>query len=129
MDVNGLAAAIERELQNYSDEVSEKIEEAVETVANEVNDEIKQHVTFRQPTGKYVKAFRIKKLSTGSKHNHSRVWHVLGPQYRLTHLLEHGHALRGGGRARAFPHIKYGEKLAERCMQELSEQAVQDAGR
>ena len=128
MDVNGLAAAIERELQNYSDAVSEKIEEAVETVANEVNDEIKRRVTFRQPTGKYVKAFRIKKINTGSKHNHSRVWHVASPNYRLTHLLEHGHALRGGGRTRAFPHIKYGEDLAERRMQQLSEKAVQDAG-
>lgn len=129
MDVNQLAAAIERELQSYSDTVSEKVGEAVETVANEVNDEIKRRVTFKQPTGKYVKAFRIKKINTGSKQNHSRVWHVVGPHYRLAHLLEHGHALRNGGRARAYPHIKYGEELAERRMQELTEQAVQDAGR
>lgn len=128
MDVKLLAAAIEHELQSYSDAVSEKIGEAVETVANEVNDEIKQHVTFRQPTGKYVNAFRVKKLNTGSKLNHSRVWHVIGPQYRLTHLLEHGHALRNGGRVRAFPHIKYGEELAELRMLELTEKAVQDAG-
>lgn len=129
MDVNQLAAAIERELQSYSDIVSEKIGEAVETVANEVNDEIKRRVTFKQPTGKYVKAFRIKKINTGSKQNHGRVWHVNGPHYRLTHLLENGHALRSGGRARAFQHIKYGEELADRRMQELSEKAVQDAGR
>ena len=128
MDVNRLAAAIEHELQSFSDAVSEKIGEAVEIVANEVNDEIKQHVTFQQRTGKYVKAFRIKKLNTGSKHNHSRIWHVLGPHYRLTHLLEKGHALRGGGRSRAFPHIQYGEDLAQRRMQELTDRAVQDAG-
>jgi hypothetical protein len=129
MDVNRLAAAIEHELQSFSEAVSEKIGEAVEIVAKEVNDEIKQHVTFRERTGKYVKAFRIKKINTGSKYNYSRVWHVLGPHYRLTHLLEHGHALRGGGRARAFPHIIYGEQLAERRMPELAEKAVQDAGR
>ena len=129
MDVSKLAAAIEAELQSYSQAVSEKIGEAVELVAKEVNDEIKAHVTFRQPTGLYVKAFRIKKINTGNKLNHSRVWHVASPHYRLTHLLEHGHALRNGGRARAFPHIRFGEELAERRIQELTEKAVQDAGR
>jgi len=129
MDVSKLAVAIEAELQSYSQAVSEKIGEAVDIVAKEVNDEIKAHVNFKQPTGQYVKAFRIKKINTGNKLNYSRVWHVASPHYRLTHLLEHGHALRNGGRARAFPHIRFGEELAERRMQELSEKAVQDAGR
>jgi hypothetical protein len=129
MDVNRLAAAIEQELLTYSDAISEKIGEAVETVAAEVNDEIKRRVTFRQRSGKYVKTFHIKKINTGSRYNHSRVWHVKSPHYRLTHLLEHGHALRGGGRTRAFPHIIFGEQLAERRMPELTEKAVQDAGR
>ncbi len=128
MDVNLLAAAIERELQSYSDIVSEKIGEAVEMVAHEVNDEIKRQMTFKQRTGKYVKAFRIKKINTGSRQNHGHVWYVAAPHYRLTHLLEHGHALRNGGRTRAFPHIQYGEQLAERRMKELSEKAVKDAG-
>jgi chlorite dismutase len=129
MDVNQLAAAISKDLQDYSDTISEKIGEVVEIVANEVNVEIKSHITFKQPTGKYVKAFRVKKITTKSKYNHSRVWYVANPHYRLTHLLEHGHALRNGGRARAFPHIQFGEELAQRRMQELSEKAVQDAGR
>ena len=127
MDVNNLADAIMTELQSYSDIISAEIEKAVETVANEVNEEIKAHVTFQQPTGKYVKAFRVKRLYTESKYNHSRIWYVAAPHYRLTHLLENGHALRQGGRARAFPHIIYGEQLAERRMTELSERAVEHA--
>lgn len=127
MDVKNLAAAIETELGQYSEKVTVKIAEAVETVAAEVNAEIKAHVTFDQPTGKYVKAFRIKKFNP-SRYEHTVVWHVAPPHYRLTHLLEHGHALRNGGRARAFPHIIYGEQLAEKRLAELAEQAVQDAG-
>lgn len=36
--------------------------------------------------------------------------------YQLTHLLENGHALRQGGRAKAFPHIL---PVAERAEKDL----------
>jgi hypothetical protein len=36
--------------------------------------------------------------------------------YRLAHLLEKGHAIKGGGRARAFPHIA---PIANKAEEEL----------
>ena len=127
MDVNNLADSITAELAIYSEKLDGEIENIVEQVAGEVNEEIKSHITFNQRTGKYVKSFRIKKLYGDQKYNHSRIWYVAAPHYRLTHLLENGHALRNGGRARAFPHIIFGEKLAQERMEELCEKAVRNA--
>jgi len=127
MNIEGLADAIMSSLENYSQEVTDGVKKAAETVAAEVNEEIKAHVSFEQGTGKYVKAFRIKKTYE-NKYNVGYKWHVVNDQYRLTHLLEKGHALKGGGRSRAFPHIKYGEELAIKRMEELTKEAIEDAG-
>lgn len=125
-DVSNLAYEILLQLDSYSESITTDVKKAVDIVAKEVNEEIKKHVTFNEPTGKYVKNFRIKSVYDG-KYNKGKTWYVTGAQYRLTHLLEKGHALSKGGRARAFPHIIYGEELAKKRMEELSRRAIENA--
>lgn len=122
-----LASAITNELEDYSQQVTDNVKNAVDIVGKEVNEEIKKYIKFKQPTGKYVKSFRVR-TSYESRYNKRNTWHVANGHHRLTHLLEKGHALRGGGRSRAFPHIKYGDELAQRRMMELSKEAIEDAG-
>lgn len=128
MDVKNLADAIMDELQNYADGVTVAVGEAVGKVIDEVNNEIAKHITFNQPTGEYIKSFRVRK-SAKTKKGRSAIWYVAEPHYRLTHLLENGHALRNGGRSREFPHIRYGEELGKKRMEELTEEAIKNAGR
>ena len=125
-NIDNLADMIMKELENYSEGVTDGVKKAVDVVAKEVNVEIKKHVSFDQPTGLYVKAFRIKSVYE-SRYNRGKTWHVTNEEYRLTHLLEKGHAKRGGGRTRAFPHIKFGEELAIKRMEELAKEAAENA--
>jgi hypothetical protein len=117
-------AALAECLTEYGDEVADGMQKAVDIVASEVSDEIKRRVSFKIRTGKYVKSFALKTEAT-SKYNKKKTWHVKAPHYTRAHLLESGHALPNGRRARAFPHIQYGEELAKLRLPALIEKVVQ----
>lgn len=63
---------------------------------------------------KYNNSWQAARL-TKRKNVYSQVIHNV-KHYRLAHLLENGHALHQGGRARAFPHIA---PIAEEAEEEL----------
>lgn len=128
VQIDDLSSAISKMLDEYCLDITEETKKNVDKVSKECNEEIKRHITFEQPTGKYVKAFRIK-TSYEDKFNKRNTWYVTNGQYRLTHLLENGHAKVNGGRTRAFPHIKYGEELAKKRMEELTKEAVERANK
>lgn len=126
INIDDLANQIAKELESYTEEVTDELKKVVDKVGKEVDQEIKSHITFKQLTGKYVKAFKVK-TSYEDKFNKRNTWYVANGQHRLTHLLENGHALRDGGRSEAYPHIKYGEELAIKRMEELAKEVVQNA--
>lgn len=94
--------------------MTEATREAVYKVAEIAKQETKAGANVR--TGKYRSGWAVKKDAASRLrteaivHNRSR--------YQLAHLLEKGHALRGGGRAPAFPHIEPAEKKAIKNMEE-----------
>ena len=99
-----IASQIADALAEYSEEVNQKLEDAKSIVA----DETVAYLKVNSPVGrrgKYAKGWRKKKDGTGYVvHNTT--------DYRLTHLLEKGHAKRNGGRTKAEPHISDAERLA-----------------
>jgi hypothetical protein len=61
------------------------------------------------PVGKRKRHYKDNIASKKQSENDrsiSYIWYVRGSDYRLSHLLEHGHALRGGGRTRATHFIE-----------------------
>lgn len=113
--VDGLGAEIARQLAEYSADVAEDVKKAVIDEGKQCVKDIRENITasgIQQHTGEYRKAWNSKKTSETP----SGVTVIVnaGKQYRLTHLLEKGHAKvgKGGGRTRSFPHIKPAEDAA-----------------
>lgn len=127
VEIDDLADEIINALSKYTQDVADNVKKAIDVVADEANEEIKNHITFKRHKGdKYVKAFRIK-TAYEDRFEKRKTWYVANGQYRLTHLLENGHALRQGGRTQAFPHIKFGEELAQKRLEELAKEAIEKA--
>ena len=114
--------AVQAVLAGYRDDVIKGMDEAAKKAIDLCRDEIKSHVTFQQPTGAYVASMTVKKTKTSSE-GCEYTWYA--KEYRLTHLLENGHAKVNGGRTRAFPHIRYGEQVANTFFEEQLRQILE----
>ena len=103
--IDELGDAIERELTLYNDRV-------IEGIKNEAKRSVKQLVKDTKataPVGNRQKHYRDSIKSKKTMENDRAVeytWYVDGPDYRLSHLLEKGHALRDGGRTRGTHFIQ-----------------------
>ena len=103
-----MAQAIEEELMKYRDLSADSVKKAVKKAGNTTKTDINASAPVR--TGKYAKSWKSKVTAETSQ---SISVTVHSPtRYMLAHLLEHGHAKRGGGRVRAIPHIAPAEEHA-----------------
>lgn len=110
-----IADQIANELQRYTNFVTEEVEVAKTEVSKELVKELKQ--TSPKLTGSYKKGWRVKKVGNVLVvHNKT--------DYQLTHLLEHGHAKKGGGRVPAKVHIRPAEERAVEDFLDRVERAI-----
>jgi len=105
--IDQLAAEIAKGLAEYSQDVVEKVNVSSEKVGKAAVKRLKQ--TSPKRYGNYAKSWAMKtEPEVGQPHK--RIVHVKAPHYRLTHLLEYGHAKVGGGRVEGRPHIRPAEE-------------------
>lgn len=118
--IDSLSSEVMKELEKYADVTTEKVKKAVQNAGKKVCDEIKSNAP--SDTGKYAKSWTIKNVKETSSSLeivvHSR------NSYQLTHLLEFGHAKRGGGRVSARPHIASAEEKAIKTFEEEIKESI-----
>lgn len=126
VDIGGIADAIANELSGYTKAVAEGVKAAVDETAEELLQNTRADAPVRY--GKYKKAMAIKKRYE-SDYDKRVTWYVKSPHYRLSHLLEKGHAKRSGGRVRAYPHIENNEIKAKEKFEQRVKGVIQNAGK
>lgn len=103
ISIDQLADEILSAVQSYTEDVSAAIAVKVDEVADQVLAEVKSSHPYHDQTGDYSKNF--KKTSENERGKTRRViWNK--KHYRRVHLLEFGHAKKGGGKVPAFPHLR-----------------------
>lgn len=108
ININSLAAEIANTLTEYGQEVQKGISKSAKKVANKTVKTLK--ATSPKNTGKYAKGWRAKAEKEYAMSTSYIVHNAT--DYRLTHLLENGHANAKGGRTAARPHIRQAEEQA-----------------
>lgn len=118
--IDNMTAEIMKGLQEYSELADSEMKKAVRKTATSVKKEISANAPER--TGKYAKSWTSKKTRENS-HTLEMTVHSKD-RYQIAHLLENGHAKRGGGRVEGRPHIAPAEQNGEKLLQNLIKKAL-----
>ena len=118
--VDAMADEIMKGLTDYADLADTSMKKVVRKTAKSVKDEISANAPKR--TGAYSKSWTAKKTKENS-HSLEMIVHSKN-RYQLAHLLEKGHAKRGGGRVSGKPHIAPAEENGVQLFEKLIEEAL-----
>ena len=120
--IDELADVINEGLKEYADLATEDVKSAVRKTAKAVKDQINGSAPVR--TGRYAKSWKVKTTAESANGLEQTVYSP--NRYMLSHLLEKGHAKRGGGRVRAIPHIAPAEEMGIEMFEGLIEKALKE---
>ena len=118
--IDDMASEIMSGLQEYADLADAEMKKAVKKTATEVKREIAANAPVK--SSRYKKSWTTK---TAKENSHTLEMTVHSKdRYQIAHLLEHGHAKRGGGRVAAIPHIAPAEANGEQMLEKLITEAL-----
>ena len=118
--IDAMADEIMKGLTDYADLADTAMKKAVRKTAKSVIDEISANAPKR--TGTYAKSWSTRKTKENS-HSLEMTVHSKN-RYQLAHLLEKGHAKRGGGRVSGRPHIAPAEENGAQLLEQLIKEAL-----
>lgn len=118
--VSQMADVIMEGMEEYARLAAEDMKKAVRKAGAEAKKDIQAGAPVK--TGAYKKSWTVK--TTKNTADAMEVVVHSRNRYQLAHLLEFGHALRKGGRTRAFLHIAPAEERAAQILEQEVEKAL-----
>jgi hypothetical protein len=97
IQIDQLSQAIEQELTLYSTDVIEGVKKETKKHIKRLVDETKATAPVGNRSRHYKDNISSRKIEE-TERSVTYQWYVKGSDYRLSHLLNNGHALRNGGR-------------------------------
>lgn len=119
--IDGLATAVSEAMKEYATATADEIKKAASQAADGCVKELRS--TSLKLTGDYRRGWKKTKAFENAASARYTVHNAT--DYQLTHLLEKGHAKRGGGRVRAYPHIETAEQNAVKEFEQKAKEACQ----
>ncbi len=120
--IDQLASTVMKELNDYAELATDDMKTAVKEAGNTVKKQIQS--TAPKKTGKYSKSWAVKKTKESS-HSLEVTVHSRN-RYQLAHLLEFGHAKRGGGRVAGRSHIAPAEQMGIEQLEQSIERSLRN---
>ena len=118
--IDQMADAIMQGLNEYAELATEDMKKAVKAASKTVKKEIQAGAP--QKSGAYSKSWAVKTVRE-TANSLERTVHSKN-RYQLAHLLEHGHAKRGGGRVSGKSHIAPAEQMGIDQLEDAIEKAL-----
>ena len=114
-------------LENYSEDIQDKIVKITDNVTKEAKEKLKQisHKKFKLHGRKnpYYLGWATKTDGKNKQYRYVKaIWNKTN--YQLTHLLEFGHATKNGKHTKANPHIRPVEEEYSKIFEEKLEKAI-----
>lgn len=120
VSIDQMASTIMDGLKEYADSATDDVKAAVKNAGNIVRKQIQQ--TAPSDTGKYAKSWSMK--ITKETASSLEVTVYSRNRYQLAHLLEFGHAKRGGGRVAGKAHIAPAEQAGIEQLEKDIERSI-----